>query len=165
MDIIRVFWSNFWKFDFIIFILFFANLWLYFLVRRETERIYRHFNSSDRLSHLTKEALEKLKSTTIEKVTLSAEDLLDGREKMNKSYSLYSNFTTMFPLFGMLGTVFALIPMVNTIGTADTSNFFSALTSTAWGIIAAILYKGLDSTISYKIEDVEKHIVHLLFKE
>ena len=95
----------------------------------------------------------------------SAEDLLDTREKMNKVYALYSNVTTIFPLLGMLGTVWALIPMVNTIGTADTSNFFSALTSTFWGIVAAILFKALDSTVSYKIEDNEKHTEHLIFKE
>lgn len=165
MDIIKVFWNNFFKFDFIIFILFFSNLKLFFVVRKEADRIYRHFNASDRLSNLSEEAIEKLKKTTKEEEKLSAEALLDGRERMNKAYAMYLNFTTMFPLFGMLGTVWALIPMVNTIGTADTSNFFSALTSTAWGIIAAIVYKGLDSTISYKIEDAEKHIVHLLFKE
>ena len=84
------------------------------------------------------------------------------REKMNKTYALYSNFTTIFPLLGMLGTVWALIPMVNTIGTTDTSNFFSALTSTLWGIIVAILFKVLDSTVSYKIEDNEKRIEFLL---
>lgn len=165
MDIIKVFLGNFFRFDFIIFILFFSNLKLYFSVKQETDRIYSHFNASDRLTNLPEEALIKLKKTTSEKKPLSAEELLDGRERMNKSYSMYSNFTTMFPLFGMLGTVWALIPMVNTIGTTDTSNFFSALTSTAWGIIAAIVYKGLDATISYKIEDVEKHVVHLLFKE
>ena len=81
---------------------------------------------------------------------------------MNKTYALYSNFTTIFPLLGMLGTVWALIPMVNTIGTTDTSNFFSALTSTLWGIIVAILFKVLDSTVSYKIEDNEKRIEFLL---
>ena len=84
------------------------------------------------------------------------------REKMNQGYAWYANFTTMFPLFGMLGTVYSLIRVVGDSLT-ETSAFFSALTSTAWGIVAAIIFKALDSTLSYKIEDNEKHTEHLLF--
>lgn len=165
MEILVIFKDNFLKFDWIILVLGIANIILYFKVKKNADKLYSHYNSSDKLSNLQEGALEKLKKSTKDKKKLSAEDLLDLREKMNKAYAGYSNFTTMFPLFGMLGTVWALIPMVNTIGTTDTSHFFSALTSTAWGIIAAILFKVLDSTVSYKIEDNEKHTEHLLFKE
>ena len=165
MEILHIFWGNFWKFDWIIFALALLNVVFYVKVKKNADKLYNHYNSSDKLSNLPEEALEKLKKNTKNKKKLSAEDLLDSREKMNKAYASYSNFTTMFPLFGMLGTVWALIPMVNTIGTTDTSNFFSALTSTAWGIVIAIIFKGLDSTVSYKIEDNEKHTEHLLFKE
>lgn len=164
MDIVKVFIQNFLKFDFLIFIAIFVNFRIFDIVRKEANRLYQHYNASDRLSNLSPEAIENLKKTTKEKEPLSIQELLDGREKMNKYYARFINFTTMFPLLGMLGTVWALIPMVNTIGNANTSNFFSALTSTAWGIIAAMVYKGLDATVSYKIEDVEKHIVGLIFK-
>jgi biopolymer transport protein ExbB/TolQ len=68
----------------------------------------------------------------------------------------------MFPLLGMLGTVISLIPMVNLIGTETTGAFFAALTSTFWGIVAALVFKFLDSFLSYKIEDNEKHMEFLL---
>lgn len=157
--------DNFLKFDWIIVAFALLNLILYWRVKKNADKLYNHYNKSDKLSNLPAEAVEKFKNNTKNNQRLSSEELLDLREKMNKAYAGYSNLTTMFPLFGMLGTVCALIPMVNTIGTSDTSNFFSALTSTAWGIIAAIIFKALDSTVSYKIEDNEKHIGYLLFKE
>ena len=80
---------------------------------------------------------------------------------MNKRYALYSNLTTMFPLMGMLGTVVSLIPMVNAIGSETTGLFFSALTSTFWGIVFALIFKLLDASISYKIEDNEKHMEYM----
>jgi biopolymer transport protein ExbB len=166
MEILVILKDNFWKFDYIIFVVAIYNfIWCYLRVRKHADKLYYHYNSSDKLSNLPEEKLEKLKKHTKNKKKLSAEDLLDSREKMNRIYALYSNVTTIFPLLGMLGTVWALIPMVNTIGTTDTSNFFSALTSTFWGIIAAIVFKALDSTISYKIDDNEKHTEHLLFKD
>lgn len=165
MEILVVLKDNFWKFDYIIFVVAICNFMCYLRVRKHADKIYDHYNSSDRLSNLPGGNLEKLKKRTKNEKKLSAKELLDAREKMNKVYALYSNVTTIFPLLGMLGTVWALIPMVNTIGTTDTSNFFSALTSTLWGIIAAIVFKALDSTISYKIDDNEKHTEHLLFKD
>lgn len=165
MEILTILLENFWKFDYIIFLVALFNVFCYLNVRKYTNKLYNHYNSSDKLSNLPEEGLRNLREITKKEEKLSAEDLLDSREKMNKVYALYSNVTTIFPLLGMLGTVWALIPMVNTIGTTDTSNFFSALTSTLWGIIAAIVFKALDSTISYKIDDNEKHTEHLLFKK
>lgn len=165
MEIFVIFKDNFMKFDWIIIAFAILNLVFYFRVKINADKLYSHYNASDKLSNLSEEALKKIKKNTKNRKKLSAEDLLDLREKMNKAYAGYSNFTTLFPLFGMFGTVWALIPMVNTIGTTDTSNFFSALTSTAWGIIAAIGFKILDATVSYKIEDNEKHTEHLLFNE
>lgn len=165
MEILAVFLDNFLKFDVIIFIAAAINGIFYLKVWKNTERLYHHYNASDKMSNLPEEAVENLKKTTSDKEKLSSEDLLDLREKMNMSYAWYSNLTTMFPLFGMLGTVISLIPMVNTIGTTDTSHFFSALTSTFWGIVAALIFKGLDAFVSYKIEDNEKHTEYLLFKK
>lgn len=162
VEILIILKDNFFKFDWIIIVVAIINSFLYRKVRSNTNKIYDHFNPSDKLSKLPKEAIEKLKKNTRTEKILSANELMILREKMNKTYALYSNFTTIFPLLGMLSTVWALIPMVNTIGTTDTSNFFSALTSTLWGIIVAILFKVLDSTVSYKIEDNEKRIEFLL---
>ena len=170
MEILFILKDNFWKFDYIIFgVAIFNFMWCYLRVKKYTNILYNHYNASNKSSadnfSLFLVCLFSFFKFSSGRLDVLSDDLLDSREKMNKIYALYSNVTTIFPLLGMLGTVWALIPMVNTIGTTDTSNFFSALTSTFWGIIAAILFKSLDSTISYKIDDNEKHTDHLIFKE
>ena len=163
MSILKVFTSNFWKFDFIIAFFLIFNLYKFLSLNQITNRIYGHFNSSDRTSNLSENAQQNLQNSTKEEKKLTARELLDLREKMNKKYSVFTNMTTMFPLFGMLGTVWALIQTVSKSGVSDYSNFFSALTSTFWGIVAALICKLLDSFVSYKIEDNEKHMEHLIF--
>ena len=160
--IIGIFIRNLFQFDWLIWVMAVVNGWAYYRARVETNTIYEHFNLVDPTVNLNDEAKEALKSCTKggEK-KLKASELLRHREEMNKWYAVYSNITTMFPLMGMLGTVCSLIPMVNAIGTETTGLFFSALTSTFWGIVAALIFKGLDFTISYKIEDNEKHMEYI----
>jgi len=161
--IFSVLWNNFLGFDWIILLLALGNALLYVFTRAEIGRIYDHFNARDYLVNLTEEVKSGLRAQTKrEEKMLSVEELLLRREKMNKRYALYANITGMFPLLGMLGTVVSLIPMVHSIGTASTGLFFSALTSTFWGIVCALVFKLLDASISYKIEDNEKHMEYLL---
>ncbi|MBQ2802314.1 MAG: MotA/TolQ/ExbB proton channel family protein [Lachnospiraceae bacterium] len=162
MEIIGIFWENLLGFDWIIFVMAGINVIMYIKVLDRANRVYSHFNAKDQIANLNEEAKKALKENTKkEKHRLTANELLKYREKMNKYYALYSNLTTMFPLLGMLGTVVSLIPMVNSIGAAATESFFAALTSTFWGIIAALIFKGLDASVSYKIEDNEKHMEYI----
>lgn len=163
MSIVNIFLKNFLRFDVLIFVMAAVNARVFVSVKYHADKLYKHFNPHDRTKNLTEKGKENLKNNTAEKKLLTEDDLLDEREAMNRRYALFSNLTTMFPLFGMLGTVWSLIPMVNTIGTTDTSSFFAALTSTFWGIVAAIVFKFLDAKVSYKIEDNEKHTEYLLF--
>lgn len=163
MDIIvKTFLDNLFGYDAIIVLMAIWN-WVRFVkVKGEADKVYNHFNLSDRIANLNNEAKRALQENTKkEEEKLTAAELLDYREKMNKHYALFSNFTTIFPLLGMLGTVIALIFMTDSIGTAATESFFSALTSTFWGIIAALIFKILDASISYKIEDNEKHMEYM----
>ena len=72
------------------------------------------------------------------------------------SYSLFVTLITIFPLLGMLGTVKSLLVLnfgdENAILNAR-SSFFDALTSTAWGIIFAILFKVVNAVICRHTED------------
>ena len=72
------------------------------------------------------------------------------------SYSLFVTLITIFPLLGMLGTVKSLLVLnfgdENAILNAR-SSFFDALTSTAWGIIFAILFKVVNAVICKHTED------------
>lgn len=158
-----ILFMNLMGFDMLIFLLAAVNLIVYIMVRNRADKVYKHFNSSDRIVNLNDEAKEALRENTKSgKNKLTAEELLEYREKTNRVYALFSNFTTMFPLLGMLGTVVSLIMMTGSIDTAATESFFAALTSTFWGIVAALIFKALDALVSYKIEDNEKHMEYIL---
>ena len=68
-------------------------------------------------------------------------------------YNLFTTMITIFPLLGMFGTVGALIS-INIISgdhTGFQQNFFSALTSTAWGIVFPILFKIVNAVIEHRV--------------
>ena len=76
------------------------------------------------------------------------------------SDSVFITLITIFPLLGMLGTVKSLLVLnfgdENAILSARNS-FFDALTSTAWGIIFAIIFKVVNAVIAKHTEDnIEK---------
>lgn len=161
-DIIDVFIDNLFGFDIIIWVAAILNTFAYLNTRAKTNRVYYHFNAQDKLVNLPADVQDVFLETTKSETTkLTAAELLTYREQMNQSYALFTNFTTMFPLLGMLGTVVSLIPMVNLMGGQTSGAFFAALTSTFWGIVAALIFKFLDSFISYKIEDNEKHMDYM----
>lgn len=72
------------------------------------------------------------------------------------AYSVFVTLITIFPLLGMFGTVKALLNLnltdESTILNARNS-FFDALTSTAWGIIFAVIFKVVNAVISKHAED------------
>ena len=132
-------------------------------VKRLANKLYENFNPRNRIDSLSEQGKKNIKNNTRNHEEMSDVELMETREKLNRVYSWFTNLTTMFPLFGMLGTVMSLIPMVDSIGTSNTTSFFTALTSTFWGIIFAITFKICDANISFKIEDNEKHLEYLIF--
>ncbi|MBP3270765.1 MAG: MotA/TolQ/ExbB proton channel family protein [Ruminococcus sp.] len=83
------------------------------------------------------------------------------RKGLNISQSLYNGITSVFPLLGMFGTVKSLLNLPSlTEGdiSAVQNSFFTALTSTAWGIIFAVIFKIIGSAIAPGIEDRRKEL-------
>ena len=72
----------------------------------------------------------------------SLNTLISARRRLSIFYTLFTTFISIFPLLGMFGTVQALVGLDLT-GEMDgvKQHFFEALTSTAWGIIFAIIFK------------------------
>ncbi len=68
-------------------------------------------------------------------------------------YTLYTNITAIFPLLGILGTVAALIKEFDDIE-GLTGNFMVALSTTFWGILFAIVFKGIDAVVSGPMERI-----------
>lgn len=162
LDVVKTIAGNLVGYDALIILLALANyLLIYLKCRANAEKVYSHFNTKDSVSNLTDEQKKILENTAAKQEKLTAQDLLTSRETTNQYYAMYTNFTSLFPLLGMLGTVLALIRMVNQSGFDVSGAFFGALTSTFWGIVFAIIFKILDSRISYKIDDNEKHLEYL----
>jgi chemotaxis protein MotA len=157
----KIFFEGLWKFDILIFIAAAGNIFLFLECRKNTDIVYKHFNRMDHTSNLTEEQKAAFQSGQRKETVLTAEELLQYREKTNRFYSFFTNITSTFPLMGMLGTVISLLRMGDLIGTEVQGAFFTALTSTFWGIIAAIAFKASDASIAYKIEDNEKHLEYL----
>ena len=70
------------------------------------------------------------------------------------SYTIFITLISIFPLLGMFGTVKALLDLdMSEEISALQNNFFSALTSTAWGIIFAVAFKIINSFVQPFIEN------------
>lgn len=68
-------------------------------------------------------------------------------------YEFFLTAITIFPLLGMFGTVKALLSLDFTNDLAGAQlKFFDALTSTAWGIIFAVIFKIVNSVIASDLE-------------
>ena len=74
---------------------------------------------------------------------------------LKKWHNIFITLISFFPLLGMLGTVTALLKLDLTEATGDVkNNFFDALTSTAWGIVFSLIFKGMNAFIETEIEDI-----------
>ncbi|MBR7039085.1 MAG: MotA/TolQ/ExbB proton channel family protein [Oscillospiraceae bacterium] len=86
--------------------------------------------------------------------------MVDLRGALELRYSLFVNLTSILPLLGMLGTVIALIGMSGNMDAAEVpvDQFFSALYTTAAGIVFAVANKMLDSVVSVKVAANAKEV-------
>ena len=75
-------------------------------------------------------------------------------DELSVAYNLFLTMISIFPLLGMFGTVMGLLNVDFSVGTMDDvkTNFFTALTSTAWGIIFSVVFKVVNSFCANRIE-------------
>lgn len=64
-----------------------------------------------------------------------------------RSVNMLFTIISVFPLMGILGTIIALLGMVNLGSEEVLINFTTALTSTFWGLVFSIGFKGLTSML------------------
>ena len=87
--------------------------------------------------------------------------LNDCAETASFWYTLFCNITAIFPLLGIFGTVWALMQMTDVENLS--ANFMSALKTTFWGLIFAILYKLFDAFVASKLDralDEADYLIH-----
>ena len=75
-------------------------------------------------------------------------------DELAVAYNLFLTLISIFPLLGMFGTVMGLLNVDFSAGNMDDvkANFFTALTSTAWGIIYSVGFKVVNAFYSNRIE-------------
>ena len=150
--------DNFLSFDFIIFLLGGLNVFILIKTSIYSKQLYKTLNPYCWIPGGDESLREIQEKFAQQKDKSSETDIIQLRRKMNTYYVIYENLTAIFPLLGLLGTVVSLLPMVADMGEIMTGLFFSALTSTMWGIIFAIVFKALNGYLSSGIEDNEKNI-------
>lgn len=102
-------------------------------------------------------------------LAISDEDsrtLLECSGKASGVYALFTNITAVFPLLGILGTVASLMRLSGTDNLSE--NFSSALVTTFAGLVAAIIFKIMDSFITARLDsalDEADYLVHEHDKE
>lgn len=93
-------------------------------------------------------------------------ELLECSGKASGVYALFTNITAVFPLLGILGTVASLMRLSGTDNLSE--NFSSALITTFAGLVAAIIFKIMDSFITARLDsalDEADYLIHEHDKE
>lgn len=157
-SLLGVLGNNFLSFDFIIFLLGGLNVFVFVKTTVYSKQLYKTLNPYCWIPGGDASLREVQEKFAQQREKSSETDIIQLRRKMNTYYVIYENLTAIFPLLGLLGTVVSLLPMVGELGEIVTGLFFSALTSTMWGIIFAIVFKALNGYLSSGIEDNEKNI-------
>lgn len=155
---LKIFLGNFYKFDFLIFALAVLTLFLIFRTRHLVKDVLKTLKPEGYLP-AGKVDSDQMKAHYDLYLSPEGEKILQEKQrKTNLSYTLFVNVTSIFPLMGLLGTVISLLPMVKIMGDLDaqTGSFFLALTSTFWGIVFAIIFKGINGLVEAEIDYCNK---------
>ena len=151
-----VFWDNFVRFDFLIFLLAVGNFFIYWRTRRSAKKIRSHLFPGGYVPGGEAHSAGLAEHYRHYLSPSGESELLHERRKMNFFYSMYFNITSIFPLMGILGTVISLIGMVNRSSEQVQQNFLLALTSTLWGIIFAIVFKAVNGYLASVIDNLDE---------
>ena len=148
-DIALIIWGNLLGFDMLVFAAAASALFCYLVSRRLSIELHKTLHQT---IFLPEYLIAK------KEIALTSElDLIDVRKRANGFYAVFSNLTGIFPLLGILGTVISLIPIVADMENMQ-KNFSTALTSTFWGLVFAIIFKFLDGFLSTRMEENSNNI-------
>ena len=140
--------ANMGSYDWIIFVMAAVNGAVFAVAERSAKSLYesllpRIHVSSVRVAEEVETAREKL----------SDSELLLRWQRAEFFYTLFGNLTPTFTLLGILGTVISLLRLVGAgLDASMETEFLGALTSTFWGIVFTILFRVLDSLVSYHLD-------------
>jgi chemotaxis protein MotA len=84
------------------------------------------------------------------------------KEKETRMDQLFGSITNLFPLLGILGTIISLIRLVTFSGSEIMINFSTALTSTFWGLVGAIIFKAISGILQAQV-NTNAEMITILF--
>ena len=73
-------------------------------------------------------------------------------EKQHSWYQIFISITSILPLLGILGTVISLLNVTALEQAVIQANFLTALSSTFWGIVGAIICRVIEGTLTPAVE-------------
>jgi chemotaxis protein MotA len=146
MNIFLIF-SNMLTYDILIVLLAVFNGYILVKLTKESEKLYKLINPTVYIpiEHL-------LHSQDKHNGSFNLHHMREIKEKETKYANLFLSISGLFPLLGILGTIISLIKIVTFSNSEVIVNFSSALTSTFWGLVFAIIFKAIYGIISSKVE-------------
>jgi chemotaxis protein MotA len=119
-------------------------------------------NSLCKVVYLPLHQLTTLFETNLEQ-SIDIQALYTSHQKEEQWYQFFVSLTDILPLLGILGTVLSLLQLQLFETEAITLSFASALTSTFWGLVGAIICKIVEGSLSPRVE-INRRNIDLLFK-
>ncbi len=146
--------TGFFKFDFIIFIVFAANTVFLKKYIASAKKLNKYFIISG-----SKANKRRKKYNMKQNGALDEDEIRNLRKSAVIWNNIFVNVTSLFPLLGILGTVWSLLNMLDSDANFD-SGFYAALTSTMWGLVFAIIFKAAESYPASILEAGEREADH-----
>ncbi|MEW5724965.1 MAG: MotA/TolQ/ExbB proton channel family protein [Thermodesulfobacteriota bacterium] len=119
--------------------LFLINVVIFFIIMARTKAIKRIIDETRRPETARLEP-DRAGETYLEKLTRTYEEWSARYRDINPWLQYYSILTSIFPLLGILGTVCGLLQVQADFSEVK-GGFMLALSSTFWGLVAAIISK------------------------
>lgn len=161
MSTIKIILSNLLGYDSFILILAIANTFLFLKLNRDSKKLHGILNRT--LSLPIRTIFNYDDVTMPETLDLvKVEKMEQTRHQINQLYHIFYAIITIFPLAGILGTVLSLLRLVDFSNSSIIANFSTALTSTFWGLVFAIVFRFLDGKISSVIQSNQEGLNLLL---
>ena len=150
MELIKSIFGNILGLDGFIIIIIILNI---FVVGNVTRRLSARAEDAMRkvVYRPIDDIVEKLgKKEKEEKLDLHK--LKSNIEKQHSWYQIFISVTSIMPLLGILGTVISLLGVTALESNIIQANFLTALSSTFWGIVGAIICRVVEGTLTPVVE-------------
>jgi len=150
MELIKAIFGNILGIDGFIIILILLNI---FLVGNMTRRLSAKAEKVMRkvvykpIDEIVEKLGKKEKEEELDLHTLKA-----NIESQHTWYQIFISVTSIMPLLGILGTVISLLGITALEQTVIQANFLTALSSTFWGIVGAIICRIIEGTLTPVVE-------------